>query len=291
MIYFLAIENQTTLIPTTFASTAYSLPGLFHVYFFKHASLIVFNILVCAVINVTLGPFRYSPCLDKKLTLLVCFDHADVVFALDSSISIQSTGFRKMLNFCKQFLDKLSIDNGAVRVGIVTFSSRYTIEFNLNKYSSVRSLQQAIDGMQWSPSFTKNTAEGIKAMHKYMFTSVNGDRPKASNIAIIITKGPSVDSQRTLQEAMTAKSKDIHIYAVGIGLDEDLQSEVNSIASEPFRKYSFFISSFDQLDGLDDEIVASADCPGTCFFVSFMFCFSFFGMCLSYCFNMLTFNT
>lgn len=171
-----------------------------------------------------------------------------------------------MLNFCKQFLDKLSIDNGAVRVGIVTFSSRSTIEFNLNKYSSVRSLQQAIDGMQWSPSFTKNTAEGIKSMHKYMFTSVNGDRPKASNIAIIITKGPSVDSQRTLQEAMTAKSKGIHIYAVGIGLDEDLQSEVNSIASEPFRKYSFFISSFDQLDGLDDEIVASADCPGTCFF-------------------------
>lgn len=66
LIYFLDIENPTTLIPTTFASTAYSLPGLFHVYFFKHASLIVFNILVCAVINVTLGPFRYSPCLDKK---------------------------------------------------------------------------------------------------------------------------------------------------------------------------------------------------------------------------------
>lgn len=192
----------------------------------------------------------------------MCFDQADVVFVLDSSMSVTPEDFVKALNFCKKFLSQLSINNGDVRIGIVTFGSKYTIEFYLNEFTSKDQIDQAIDKIPWRNGRQINTAEGIRAMHQAMFTSLKGDRQNVPNIAIIITHGPSADTQSTLREAKAAKSKGIHIYAVNVDQD-DTFSETISVASGPTGRNAFFIRSFAQLDGLEDEIISSAACPGT----------------------------
>lgn len=184
------------------------------------------------------------------------------MFVLDTSISIKAEDLGKVLDFCKKFLTQLSIDNGDVRIGIVTFSSKYTIAFNLNEFSTKRELERAIDRLPLRFGST-NTAQGIRAMHLDMFTPSKGDRSNAPNIAIIITYGPSISPQSTTQEAMLAKAKGVHVFAVGLG-SGDL-SEIHSMASEPTGRNTFFIPSFAQLGGLEDEIIASSACPGTFF--------------------------
>ena len=71
-----------------------------------------------------------------------------------------------------------------------------------------------------------------------MFCSVNGDRPDARNIAIVIT-GFILDlkSQRTIPEAEKAQAKGIHICASGIGLTD--KRKLIGIASQPFENNAF----------------------------------------------------
>lgn len=50
-----------------------------------------------------------------------------------------------------------------------------------------------------------------------IFTSTNGDRPNATNLAIVITDGNStIDEHRTIPEAKRAMSSDTIVIGVGI---------------------------------------------------------------------------
>jgi Mg-chelatase subunit ChlD len=164
-----------------------------------------------------------------------------------------------MLEFMKSFLHSANIDGGEVRVGVLTYSTGARIEFNLNAYSSKTELFNAVDNIPWRYGST-NTADALLTMHETMFTEGNGDRKDAPNICIVITDGVSnVNFVRTLPEAEEARKKGIHIYAVGIAL-QDLE-EVNGIASEPASENVFSVNTFDELEGLDETIFEST-CSG-----------------------------
>ncbi|KAK3083543.1 hypothetical protein FSP39_025167 [Pinctada imbricata] len=187
-----------------------------------------------------------------------CFAKIDMVFILDSSTSVGQANFKKMLQFCKDFLHSANIDSGEVRVGIVSYSTDVTVEFNMNEYSTREEIENAIDNIPWRYGST-NTADGLQTMHEQMFTVANGDRPDVDDIAIIVTDGVSnINSRRTIPEAENARAKNIHIYAIGIGLTDD--REVNGIASDPPEKNAFFVNDFDELEGLDESIFSSI-CP------------------------------
>lgn len=164
-----------------------------------------------------------------------------------------------MLEFVKSFLHSANIDGGDVRVGVLTYSTGVRIEFNLNDYTSKSELFKAVDNIPWRYGST-NTADALLEMHETMFTRGNGDRRGVPNICIIITDGVSnINFARTLPEAEKARKKGIHIYAVGIAL-QDLK-EVNGIASEPASENVFSVNTFDELEGLDETIFEST-CSG-----------------------------
>ena len=188
-----------------------------------------------------------------------CFAKVDLVFILDSSTSVGNDNYDKMKDFVKKFLHSANIDNGEVRVGLLSYSTNVKVEFQLNSYGSKTEVFDAVDAVPWRYGST-NTADGLKTMHAEMFTEANGDRPGVPNICIIMTDGVSnINYQRTIPEAVTAREKGIHIYAIGIAL-KDLR-EVNGIASEPASLNVFAVDSFDELEGLDERIF-EATCPG-----------------------------
>ncbi|XP_022328093.2 matrilin-3-like [Crassostrea virginica] len=192
-----------------------------------------------------------------------CFAKEDLVFILDSSSSVVGANYDKMKDFVKKFLHSANIDNGEVRVGLVSFSTSVKVEFQLNSFGSKTEVFNAVDAVPRRYGST-NTAAGLETMHAEMFTEANGDRPGVPNICIIMTDGVSnINYQRTIPEAVTAREKGIHIYAIGIGL-RDLR-EVNGIASEPASLNVFAVDSFDELEGLDEKIY-EASCPGNCNF-------------------------
>lgn len=160
-----------------------------------------------------------------------------------------------MKEFVKTFLHSAEIDSGDVQVGILSYSTKVTIEFHLKKYKSKQNLFTAIDDIPWRYGST-NTADALQTMHETMFSTLHGDRQDIRNIAIVITDGVSnINGRRTLTEAKNGKEKNIHIYAIGIGLTE--MQEVNGIASFPPRANAFSVKNFDELEGLDEKIFQS----------------------------------
>ena len=118
----------------------------------------------------------------------------------------------------------------------------------MNEYSTKAEILDAIDNIPWRYGST-NTADGLKTMHEDMFSARNGDRPDVRDIVVIITDGVSnINSRRTITEAESARAKNIHIYAIGIGLTD--VREVNGIASIPASDNAFFVKSFDETRGI-----------------------------------------
>lgn len=193
------------------------------------------------------------------LTLDQCFAHVDLVFVLDSSTSVGNDNYDLMKGFVTKFLRKVNIDNGGVRVGLLSYSTKVTVEFKLNSYNTKADLFDAVNAIPWRYGST-NTADGLQTMHEEMFNETNGDRPGVPNICIIMTDGVSnVNYPRTIPEAEIAKQKGIHIYAIGISLKDF--KEVNEIASDPASTNVFIVNTFDELEDLDERIFA-ATCLG-----------------------------
>ena len=95
-----------------------------------------------------------------------------------------------------------------------------------------------------------------------MFTSGNGDRQDARNIAIVITDGNSnVDEERTIPAAIDARLRGIHIVVVAIGTQLN-QLELRGIASQPPGATLYNARSWRDLPGQLRALVA-ATCDGT----------------------------
>ena len=94
-----------------------------------------------------------------------------------------------------------------------------------------------------------------------MFTSRNGDRDDAPNIAIVITDGNSNrDQQYTIPFAIDARIKGVHIIVLSIG-DMLNMLELHGMASLPSSANLHQARSWRQLSGLKNALVSNT-CDG-----------------------------
>ncbi|KAK3085716.1 hypothetical protein FSP39_007747 [Pinctada imbricata] len=98
-----------------------------------------------------------------------------------------------------------------------------------------------------------NMADALSAVRTAMFIPENGDRPDANNIAILITDGYSnIKDRRTIPEADLTRKDNIEVYTIGIDI-QDLR-ELRGIASKPSWRYSYDVSSVEELIQLGPNI-------------------------------------
>ncbi|XP_052813412.1 uncharacterized protein LOC128240703 isoform X3 [Mya arenaria] len=181
----------------------------------------------------------------------------DVVIIIDASTSVTEPNFKLMLEFCKDIVKGADIDSGSVRVGVLIYSTEVEIQFHLNRYSTNAQVIDAIDKIPYIYGST-NTADALLTMHQTMFTPANGDRQGVENVAIVLTDGVSnINSRRTIKEAVTARSKDIEVYVIGISLTDT--REVEGMASEPKDKYLYNVRRFEELQGLEEDIFGAGE--------------------------------
>lgn len=171
----------------------------------------------------------------------------DIVFVVFTELN-----FLAMKDFIKDFLLNANIDDGNVRVGIVTFSTKDYLQFHLNQHTDKYRLFEAIDKIPYLFGGT-NTADALNTMRTQMFTQTNGDRPDVPNVAIVITDGVSnINSYRTIPEAYAAKSQGIHIYAIGVGLAKT--AELEAIATKPVEENRYSVQQFSELRNLRSDV-------------------------------------
>lgn len=187
---------------------------------------------------------------------------ADIVFILDSSGSVGSTNFQKMLGFVKNMVNGMDISPTGTEVGVITYSDRTHLEFHLNAHSDKQSLEQAISGIRYISGGT-NTADALKYARETSFQTANGARNNAAKIAIVITDGMSTSTIATSAEAQRLRQQGVTVFSVGVGSAN--KQELDAMATDPDNSHVFVVNNFDALKQINGELAQKA-CEGMCIF-------------------------
>jgi len=186
----------------------------------------------------------------------------DLVFVVDSSGSINwadPDNWSTMLSFMADIVGRLNIGPSGAQVGVVLFSDNAQNSFYLNTYQNGQAVRSAILGLPYLDGQT-NTQAGLQMMLRDQFTSARGDRPSASNVAVIITDGEStINVANTIPAADQARRAGVTIFSIGIG-DQINENELRLMSSSPQTKdQNYFLSpSFNALSSISSLIATSA---------------------------------
>lgn len=183
---------------------------------------------------------------------IVCTLAADIVFVVDSSASVGQHNFETMLSFINSLVGKFEIGPQAMQVGMVRYNSRNFLEFNLNKYSNITELKNAINNVKYTPGNTA-TGSAISFMHYNMFARASGYRVGVPKIAVVITDGRSQQTWKTREESKAAQRDNIMMFAIGITSHIN-KAELASIASKPVEKHMISLKSFLALESIVNSL-------------------------------------
>lgn len=187
-----------------------------------------------------------------------CFKlQADIIFAVDSSYSIRADDYDRQLSFLKAIVDKFTIGQNQIQVGVVSFATNVRLDIKLNDFTNSRDLKIAIGDITQIETGT-NTQDAINLIHSKLYEPSYGGRPWAKKQMVLITDGLSSNLSATLLEGSIAKSKGIEIFTVLVGEGVDTL-ETREIASEPKEHHVFRVGDYKALMGIQNSL-SSATC-------------------------------
>ena len=158
---------------------------------------------------------------------------------LDSSGSIGGN-FPNVANFVSQIVNDLMIGPAATQVGVVRYSSTASNVINLAAIPEKVNLINSILNLDSTTGGTTNTAQGIMLGTQMLIGST---RPNARKVLFVITDGRSDNPTDTINQANTAQSANIEVFAFGIGSGPNID-ELNNIASDPDSDHQFRANDF-----------------------------------------------
>ncbi|KAL4222984.1 von Willebrand factor type A domain [Mactra antiquata] len=174
-------------------------------------------------------------------------DVADVMFVVDSSLSVGKTNFVKVKDFIKQMLGNFDIGLNTTRIGMIVYNTDAKISFNLDEYNNTQDIIDAIDNIKYSSGGT-NTAQALELMRTQGFLH---DRNVTSNIAFLITDGYSKDKDATRLQAQLAKRENkfvMVVTAIGTHLDFQELTDIASNNAATDESLVYHVNSFDELE-------------------------------------------
>ncbi|XP_060074618.1 uncharacterized protein LOC132554330, partial [Ylistrum balloti] len=204
--------------------------------------------------NQTLSLVLYPPIGPMEINVLCesCMQTADIVFLADSSGSVGTLNFIKILVFMTSLVDRLDIGPDRVRIGLVTFGLGTQFQFHLDTYNTSSNITNAIDQVTYDRGSSTETHLGLQYVRLNMFPPETA-RHGVQKLLIVITDGKSSDATATVQEANAVRAAGIEIVVVAIGLAN--LTEVNNIADDPDEFHTFATENFDDLNYLSSQVI------------------------------------
>ncbi len=79
-----------------------------------------------------------------------CHDKVtDVVFVLDSSVSVRESAFNSQLHFVQKLINTFTIAPNSVKVGVITFGTDIRLDFHLNQHERKKHLENAVNNIAY----------------------------------------------------------------------------------------------------------------------------------------------
>jgi hypothetical protein len=169
---------------------------------------------------------------------------ADIVVAFHASTKVKKKDFKKrLLKFIFNLVKKSSMDNGKVKIGLVSFGAKFQKVFELGDYVKKKDIKKAIKKTPKNyKSDTVDIASALQHIRTEMFNTPK-DRKDVRNYIIFISDMPNEgDIQDVLEERNSLSDTVIHGISIG---NEDYQLE--RIVNDPRKK---FYQVFPGLDSL-----------------------------------------
>lgn len=177
---------------------------------------------------------------------------------MDSSSSIWSVDYGKQLEFVQNLVNNFDIgaDDKNVHVGAITFSDEAHLEFPIDKYVTSKDIHAAIGNIPYRSGVT-NTAKALELAKSQI--EMKKKNYTAPFILVVITDGISRDSIATRKAAKSLHELGVHIYAIGVGDNYDLE-ELKQIASDPVENV-YEVSNYTALEGIE-RLFGRKTCKG-----------------------------
>jgi Mg-chelatase subunit ChlD len=177
-----------------------------------------------------------------------CSNRADIIFVLDASGSIRQERFPIIKDFVESIMREFHVGPTKTQFGVAYFSDNAFVQHHLNTYNT--NIQDNVLSMKLTPFLTGRThsKSALDLVRSSMFTTANGDRGSATNIAIFITDGNSnIQAEETLKAAAEARLAGIHIMVIPVGLDFSNMVEISGMVSAPVEQNILFVQEFSEL--------------------------------------------
>ena len=161
----------------------------------------------------------------------------DLIFVIDTSYTFGLYHYQRIREFVGNITMNLIFNSPESSIGIILFDSDANIQFNLEAYTILPKLLQAINpGLPQKYGYGRNTAAALRLLLSSTQNGSLGIRNETSNIAIVITGGQSDDYYSTHSAAAALHAANIFdVYAIGYN-SADIY-ELNTIASDPHFVY------------------------------------------------------
>lgn len=176
----------------------------------------------------------------------------ELVFVIDSSESVGPDNFEIMKDFVMALVERVTIGNGATRVGLVLYSLEARLEFDLARYATKRDIKHAVRRMTYMGEGTY-TGTAIRKATREAFRSA---RSGVAKVIVVITDGQTDerDSVRLEIAVREAHAASIEMFALGIVNSSypeqaEFLQELDLIASDPDSEHVFQIDDFNTLPG------------------------------------------
>ena len=173
-----------------------------------------------------------------------CAAPLDMIFVIDASGSVGKENFDNMLEFVTTLTSTLNVGPSRTHVGVVRYSESAELLIKLGSISDPTQLDNAIRNIQYSQGPSTATGVAIDLAHQQGFHNSRHSQGIPS-VMMVLTDGIYTRGVRPSVPAASAAADGIHILAVGIGSDINIE-ELNSFASDPTSV--FLINSFSQDD-------------------------------------------
>lgn len=160
----------------------------------------------------------------------------DVALLVHTSSSVQTPS--QLRAFLKDFVRNLNVLPTATRVGMIVFNSNARIEFDFNRYPDVRSIEAAIDRIQFS-NFGNNLASGLELLESLYIPS-RGDRADAPNLVYLFLGATPDNVPRSFEIANRLKMRGMLIGVVAVGFSSGIRTSIlsNIAYDRPFFRQS-----------------------------------------------------
>lgn len=162
----------------------------------------------------------------------------DILFLIDDSSSVSSSGFTYAKSVAAKLVDCLTIGPNDVRVGMMMFGSTVSTIFDFQLLNDKHQIKFKIAGAPFRGEIRTNMYLPLfYSLHK-----MNSNPANRLDIVIVLTDGKSYSNVMHVSNTLHSVA---YTFAMGIGTDLDT-TNLQTIARNPIRDY--YVSPNDYVD-------------------------------------------